>query len=157
MSGWITIITSSVAVIFTIIAIRKNQERQKELTELQQLFKDTHKDLTEESTRASYYMNQYVACQQLLVDARRQLENERIHNRAFNFNKHTTTQGVRKAKRAPESILNVSKGASDADLAKAKRELLMKYHPDRNPGFVDEAAEKCKEINQAYEEMRKHQ
>ncbi len=47
-------------------------------------------------------------------------------------------------------VLGVEKGASDADIKKAYRKLVMKYHPDVNPG--DKAAEeKLKEINEAYE------
>jgi len=46
-------------------------------------------------------------------------------------------------------ILGVPRGATDADLKKAFRQLAMKYHPDRNPD--DKASEdKFKEINEAY-------
>ena len=46
-------------------------------------------------------------------------------------------------------ILGVSKTASDAEIKKAFRSLSLKYHPDRNS--TPEAAEKIREINQAYE------
>lgn len=46
-------------------------------------------------------------------------------------------------------VLGVAKGASDADIKKAYRQLAKKYHPDMNPG--DKQAEaKFKEVNEAY-------
>ena len=47
-------------------------------------------------------------------------------------------------------ILNVSTNATDEEIKKAYRKLALKYHPDRNPGD-QEAEERFKEINQAYE------
>ena len=53
-------------------------------------------------------------------------------------------------KRDYYEVLELSKGASDADIKKAYRKLAKKYHPDVNPG--DKTAEaKFKEINEAYE------
>ncbi|MBQ7917313.1 MAG: molecular chaperone DnaJ [Clostridia bacterium] len=46
-------------------------------------------------------------------------------------------------------ILGVSKNATDDEIKKAYRVLAKKYHPDLNPGNA-EAAEKLKEVNQAY-------
>lgn len=46
-------------------------------------------------------------------------------------------------------ILGVSTNASDDEIKKAYRNLAKKYHPDLNPGNA-EAAEKLKEVNQAY-------
>ena len=46
-------------------------------------------------------------------------------------------------------ILGISKNASDDEIKKAYRVLAKKYHPDLNPGNT-EAAEKLKEVNQAY-------
>ncbi len=47
-------------------------------------------------------------------------------------------------------ILGVSRDASIDEIKKAYRNLVLKYHPDRNPGNK-EAEEKFKEITEAYE------
>ncbi len=53
----------------------------------------------------------------------------------------------------PYKILGVDKNASDADIKKAYHKLVMKYHPDKNPG--DKAAEdKFKEINNAFDVLK---
>jgi molecular chaperone DnaJ len=46
--------------------------------------------------------------------------------------------------------LGVPRDVSDEDLKKAYRKLVLKYHPDRNPGDKT-AEEKIREINAAYE------
>ncbi|MFN0031167.1 MAG: molecular chaperone DnaJ [Flavobacteriales bacterium] len=54
------------------------------------------------------------------------------------------------AKRDYYDILGINKGAADADIKKAYRQLALKYHPDKNPG--DKAAEeKFKEAAEAYD------
>ncbi|MCD6453333.1 MAG: J domain-containing protein [Dehalococcoidales bacterium] len=47
-------------------------------------------------------------------------------------------------------ILGVPENASQQDIKKAYRRLAFKYHPDTNPGNEKSAAEKFKEINEAY-------
>jgi len=46
--------------------------------------------------------------------------------------------------------LGVSREASDEDIKKAYRKLVLQYHPDRNPGDT-QAEAKIREINAAYE------
>jgi molecular chaperone DnaJ len=48
------------------------------------------------------------------------------------------------------NTLGVPRDASDEDLKKAYRKLVLQYHPDRNPGDKT-AEEKIREINAAYE------
>jgi len=52
-------------------------------------------------------------------------------------------------KRDYYDVLEVSKDSSASDIKKAYRKLALKWHPDRNK--TEEAAEKFKEINEAYE------
>ncbi len=47
-------------------------------------------------------------------------------------------------------ILGVERNATEAEIKSAFRKLALQYHPDRNPGN-QEAEEKFKEINEAYE------
>jgi tetratricopeptide (TPR) repeat protein len=58
----------------------------------------------------------------------------------------------------PYSVLGVSENASEEDIKKAYRTLVKKYHPDRyagNPKAAEAAAEKLKQINQAYDMLIK--
>src|SRR5579864_747671 len=54
------------------------------------------------------------------------------------------------SKRDYYQVLDVQRGASDAEIKKAYRRLAMKYHPDRNPDDR-EAEERFKEAKEAYE------
>lgn len=46
------------------------------------------------------------------------------------------------------AVLGISSDASDADIKKRYRDLIVKYHPDRNPDL--DAEERTKRINEAY-------
>ena len=53
----------------------------------------------------------------------------------------------------PYEVLGIARDASDADIKKAYHKLVMKYHPDRNPG--DKSAEdKFKEVNNAFDILK---
>lgn len=52
-------------------------------------------------------------------------------------------------------VLGVPRSADAQEMKKAYRKLAMEYHPDRNPS--EDAAEKFKEINQAYEVLSDEQ
>jgi molecular chaperone DnaJ len=60
------------------------------------------------------------------------------------------------SKRDYYDILSVAKNASADDLKKAYRKLAMQYHPDRNPDDPS-AAERFREINEAYDVLKDEQ
>ena len=55
----------------------------------------------------------------------------------------------------PYSVLGVDKSASDDEIKKAYRRLSRKYHPDANINnpHKDEAEARCKEVQQAYQQI----
>jgi molecular chaperone DnaJ len=53
-------------------------------------------------------------------------------------------------KRDYYEVLGVARHATEEEIKRAYRELAKKYHPDRNPGD-EEAAQKFKEVTEAYE------
>ena len=59
----------------------------------------------------------------------------------------------------PYKVLGINSNASDDDVRKAYRKMAMKYHPDRVAGMGEEmqrnAADQMKEINQAYDEIKR--
>lgn len=55
----------------------------------------------------------------------------------------------------PYEILGVSKDSSPAEIKSAYRKLLQKWHPDLNPNNIEEAEEKTKMINAAYDAIIK--
>ncbi len=57
-------------------------------------------------------------------------------------------------KRDPYDVLEVSKGADDNEIKKAYYRLAKEHHPDKNPDRHEEATEKFKEIQEAYEVLK---
>ncbi len=51
-------------------------------------------------------------------------------------------------------MLGVRPNAFPDELVRAYRRRAMLYHPDRNPGFIDEANAKLREMNRAFETLR---
>ena len=77
------------------------------------------------------------------------------HDKQRTGHQHSSHQQSAKSPytRDPYEVLGVSRDASWKEIKKKRDKLALKYHPDKNPG--DEvAAEKMKEVNAAYEEMK---
>lgn len=55
----------------------------------------------------------------------------------------------------PFEVLGLNQDASLDEVKRAYKELAKKYHPDHNPGYVDDANEKMKLINEAYDQLVK--
>ena len=59
----------------------------------------------------------------------------------------------------PYRVLGIDSSASDDEVRKAYRRMAMKYHPDRTASMSESmqrnAAEQMKEINQAYDEIKR--
>ena len=53
----------------------------------------------------------------------------------------------------PYEVLGVARDASEADIKKAYHKLVLKYHPDKNPGDKN-AEEKFKEVNNAFDILK---
>jgi molecular chaperone DnaJ len=58
------------------------------------------------------------------------------------------------AKKDPYDVLEVSKGADENEIKKAYYRLAKEHHPDKNPDRHEEATEKFKEIQEAYEVLK---
>ena len=61
--------------------------------------------------------------------------------------------------RSPHEVLGVDRGASAEEISSAYRKLVQQYHPDRvadlGPELREVAEQRMKEINAAYEELKR--
>lgn len=74
------------------------------------------------------------------------LESSPLNNLKMSRRRTQTPQ-----KKCYYEVLGIAKSASEADIKKAYRKLAIKWHPDKNPNDQEAAAEKFKEIGEAYE------
>ena len=58
------------------------------------------------------------------------------------------------AKRDPYEVLGVGKNADEQEIKRAFYRLAKEHHPDKNPDRVEEATEKFKEVQEAYEVLK---
>ncbi len=78
--------------------------------------------------------------------------NEEEWRKAFGerMGKKEADEVLDKHKETPHSILGLSPTADSSEIKKAFRELIMKWHPDKNPDRTLEAEEMSKKIIAAY-------
>ena len=69
------------------------------------------------------------------------------------------TPGYSGRYRSPYEVLGVERGASQEEISSAYRRLVQQYHPDRvadlGPELREVAEQRMKEINGAYQELKK--
>lgn len=58
---------------------------------------------------------------------------------------------MKESKRCYYEVLDLQKTCSEDEVKKGYRKLAMKWHPDKNPDNKEEASEKFREVNEAYE------
>ena len=76
---------------------------------------------------------------------------------AYQENQQRAQTGADFSKRDPYNVLGVPRGASQDEIRRAYRKLVVKYHPDKVDHLGDEfrvlAEKKFKEIQEAYQEL----
>ena len=84
-----------------------------------------------------------------------------IHERHVGYggSRHSGNTSYTGNAKDPYKVLGISKEATDDEVKRAYRKMAMKYHPDRVAGMGEEmqrnAAEQMKEINEAYEHIKR--
>ena len=94
-------------------------------------------------------------------DLYRRWESQQGRRAAGGRRSYPPPPGGGRAARDPYEILGCSPGDSDEKIRKAYRRLVAKYHPDKFIGldldkeFVDLAAKRFQEVQEAYEHIRR--
>ena len=82
---------------------------------------------------------------------------EGARGEAYQENQQRGQEEPRFSRRDPYDVLGVSRGASQDEIRRAYRKLVVKYHPDKVDHLGDEfrvlAEKKFKEIQEAYQEL----
>ena len=82
---------------------------------------------------------------------------EGAHGEAYQENQQKAQTEPRFSRRDPYDVLGVSRGASQDEIRRAYRKLVVKYHPDKVDHLGDEfkvlAEKKFKQIQEAYQEL----
>ena len=82
---------------------------------------------------------------------------EGAHGEAYQENQNRGQAGTEFARQDSYNVLGVPRGASQDEIRRAYRKLVVKYHPDKVDHLGDEfrvlAEKKFKEIQEAYQEL----
>ncbi len=95
-------------------------------------------------------------------ELKREYERERRRSdQSRKERRETAGDGGKKTARDYYAVLGLTPGATMAEVSKAYRDVISKYHPDKTtnlgPELQELAAQKSREINEAYQWIKEHQ